>query len=183
MDIKILKLDTTAPSFDEDFSKYKERFLEILSKAFEVYYGDEYQMRRIVEGQSLLFLAIVDNVLVGVSYVKRNLRRGGTVVFPEQYRSLGIGELLVRESLKYFPKQYTILRLDNYPMISLMTKLGFRKAQSIQEVQDIVQDELSKLSDFEKTEDGCLVFTRYSTRREAVRHKLTLLNNFKNEYS
>ncbi len=177
MEIDIIHLDTTEDFFETVFAKYNDDFLNILSKSFPSYYGDDYQLKRIVDGKSVIYLATVDGVLVGVSYIKRNLRRGGTAVFPEQYRRMGIAEKLIKESLKHFPKQYTILRANNHKMFSLMNKLGFKNAKSVQEIESIVQDEFPQLSDFSFLGDY-LVFKRQSVKREKVRKGLTLLHTF-----
>jgi hypothetical protein len=177
VDIEIITLDSTKDSFETEFAKYKQDFMRILSSSYSAYYGDDYQTRRIVEGKSVIFLALVDNILVGVSYIKNNGRRGGTAIFPEQYRRMGIGEKLVKESLKLIPRQYSILRANNYPMISLMEKLGFKKAKSIEDIRSIVQDEFSQLSNFEFSGDY-LVFNRKSLKRGKVREQLTLLHTY-----
>src|SRR5207253_2952404 len=109
-----------------------------------------------------------------VSYIKKNLRRGGTAVFPEEYRRKGIAEILVKESLKRFPKQYTILRVDNYHMLSLMDKVGFKKATSAEEIGRLVPAEFAQLSDFKYTGEY-LVFRRRSIKRDTEREQLTFL--------
>jgi hypothetical protein len=58
-----------------------------------------------------------------------------------------------------------------------MNKVGFKKATSVQEVKDIVQEEFSQLSNFEFLGEY-LVFNRYSVKREAQRERLTLLHTF-----
>ena len=35
----------------------------------KIYYGDGYQLNRIIQEQSVLYLATADNILVGVSYI------------------------------------------------------------------------------------------------------------------
>jgi hypothetical protein len=177
MEVKVLSLHTTKNSFDIAFKNYKQDFLKVLSNSYKIYYGDDYQLRRIIEEKSVLFFAIVNNTVVGASYVKANLRRGGTAVFPEQYRRMGIAEALVKESLKIHPRQYTILKVDNFKMIALMEKLNFKKASSDQEIKAIVKDEFSQFSDFKFSEEY-LVFNRYSVKREAHREALTLLHTF-----
>lgn len=175
-EIRIITIDSTEASFESVFAEYKEDFLRILSNAFPTYYGDDYQLNRILEGRSVLFLATVADICVGASYIKRNLRRGGTAVFPEQYRRMGIAERLVKESLQLFPRQYTILSVDNYKMISLMHKLGFKTAQSTGEIH-VVANEFSELTDFELSGDY-LTFKRRSLRRGAIRERLILLHTF-----
>jgi predicted acetyltransferase len=134
-------------------------------------------LKRIIEEHSIVFVATVDNTVVGASYIKGNLRRGGTAVYPEQYRRMGIAEKLVRESLRVIPRQYTILRVTNAKMLSLMLKVGFKKAGSPQAVEKIVQDEFFQLSDFRFSGD-CLIFSRYSAKRRTDRENLTLLHTF-----
>jgi GNAT superfamily N-acetyltransferase len=177
MGIEIITIDTADGSFEAVFESYKAAFLTVLSNSYPTYYGDEYQLKRIVEERSVLYLATVDNALVGVSYIKGNFRRGGTAVFPEQYRRKGIAERLVKESLNMFPRQYTILRADNHKMICLMKKLGFKRAVSSQEIERIVPAEFAQLSEFEFLE-GCLVFKRRSLRRDTEREKLVFLHTF-----
>lgn len=177
IEIEIIRIDTTQNSFETVFAKYKDDFFKILTGSFQTYYGNDYQLKRIIEEQSVIYLATVDNILVGVSYIKKNLRRGGTAVFPEQYRRMGIAEKLIRKSLQQFPKQYTILRMDNHRMLSLMDKVGFKKAKSIQEIERIVPDEFSQFSDFAFL-GGYLVFDRYSLKRQTRRERLTLLHTF-----
>ena len=177
MEIEILTIEPRKDSLGTVFAKYKSSILKLLASSYQSYYGDDYQLARIIEEHSVIYLAVVDGVLVGVSYIKRNCRRGGTAVFPEEFRRTGIAERLVRESFVLFPKQYTILRADNHQMISLMEKVGFKKAMSIQEIERIVQEEFSQLSDFELLEDY-MVFKRRSIRREIERERLTLLHTY-----
>ena len=177
MNIEIIKLDTVDCTFQKEFTKYKDEFLTILLNSYQSYYGDDYQIKRLIEGKSVIYLALVDDKLVGVSYIKRNLRRGGTAVFPEEYRRKGIAENLVKESLKLFPKQYSILRVDNYKMLSLMEKLGFKKAKYIHEIENIVQDGFSQLFDFENSGEY-LIFKRHSIKREVERERVTLVHTF-----
>lgn len=177
MEIEIIVMDTAENSFEATFAKYKDDFLKILSNSYQSYYGDDYQLKRLADGQSVLYLAKVDSTLVGVSYIKKNFRRGGTAVFPEQYRRLGIAEKLVRESFQRFPKQYSILRADNHKMLSLMDKIGFKRAKSVQEIESVVQNEFCQLSNFELRGDN-LIFNRQSIKREIVRERLTLVHTF-----
>lgn len=177
MHVEIIKLKTKSSSFWTEFEKFKKDFLVISTKSYTQYYGDEYQLKRISDGQCTLYLATVNNKLVGISYVKKNLRRGGTAVFPEKYRRNGIAEKLVRTSLLDFPKQYTILRTDNSNTLSLMKKVGFKKAKSIEEIRRIVRNEFSQLSDFQFIGEY-LVFNRTSLKRKVIRKNLTLLHSF-----
>jgi hypothetical protein len=167
--------------FETTFSKYETAFFEILSNAYTSYYGPDYHKKRIIDGKAILYLAFADNKLVGVSYVKRNFRRGGTAIFPAAYRQQGIAESLVKLSLIDFPKQYSILSTDlehSHKMLSLMDKLGFKRASSIDEVKEIVGDEFHLLSNFRDI-DGYLVFDRDSKRRGGEkRRRLTLTHTF-----
>jgi len=174
---QVVILDTTEPSFSSEFDKYKHSILSIFSHSYRHYYGDDYLLTRIAAGESVLFLGAIDHTLVGASYVKRNLRRGGTAVYPDQYRGRGIAEALVKESLKRFPRQYTILSIEECAMLSLLEKAGFRRVLSSNEIKHIVKEEFVQLSEFTEM-NGSLVFSRRSIKRAVVRPKLILLHTF-----
>jgi len=181
MEIEYKRLDTTAENFEIEFSKCETKFFEILQNAYSTYYGLEYHKKRLFESQAIIYLGYAGEVLVGVSYVKRNFRRGGTAVYPEKFRQLGIAENLVRLSLVDFPQQYTILstKLEHsHKMISLMDKLGFKRATSIIEVEKIVSTEFYLLSNF-RYQDNFIIFDRDSDRRGGIkRESLTLMHTF-----
>lgn len=181
MTIKYQRIDTTEKNFKEEFSKCEKTFFEVISNAYPIYYGLFYHKKRIIEGKAIIYLGYIDDFLVGVSYVKQNFRRGGTAVFPEKYRQLGIAENLVKLSLADFPKQYTILstKLEHsYKMLSLMDKLGFKKAASIEEIEKIVTTEFHLLSNF-RQENDYIIFDRNSERRGGIkRESLILMHTF-----
>lgn len=178
MNIVYKRLDTLDPNFENDFSEYENLFYNILSESYSIYYGIGYHKDRIKKGKAIIYLGLVDNVLVAVSYVKRNFRRGGTAVYPEQYRRLGLAEKLVELSLLDFPKQYTILSTNNehsHKMLSLMKKLGFKMATTEKEINEIAGNEFSLLSNFRYFNDY-FVFDRESEKRCTKRDFLTLLH-------
>jgi len=180
MRIEYKVLDTLDPTFEQAFSEYKFDFYFILSKSYSIYYGNFYHSDRIKSGKAILYLGLIDNKLVAVSYVKRNCRRGGIAVYPEKYRRLGLARNLVKLSLKDFPRQYTIISMNNehsHIMLSLMNKLGFKMATSEKEIRQIVNDEFALLSNF-RFYKGNFVFDRESSRREEKREFLTLLHTF-----
>ena len=180
MDIQLKRLDTLDPNFETLFSEFEQSFYDILSSSYSTYYGKDYHSYRIRKGQAVLYVAFVDNSLVAVSYVKRNLRRGGTAVFPAEFRKLGLAQQLVEMSLKDFPKQYTILSTNfeySHKMLNLMKKVGFKKATTIEEIKSIVGEEFCLLSNFRQFEDY-FVFDRESEKRNSKREFLTLLHTF-----
>lgn len=173
-------LDSLDPNFENEFLVIENSFYEILSKSYSIYYGKNYHEDRIRKGQAILYIAFVDTLLVAVSYVKRNKRRGGTAVFPEKYRKLGLAKNLVELSLKDFPNQYTILSTNfehSHKMLSLMKNAGFKMAKSENEVKQIVGSEFALLSNFREFE-SYFVFDRESEKRESKREFLTLLHTF-----
>ena len=180
MEITYKKLDTQASNFDQMFSLYSSEFYSILEKSYLNYYGQDYHNDRIKNGNSILYLAFLNENLIGVSYVKRNNRRGGTAVYPEKYRKLGIAKRLVKLSLIDFPKQYTILS-TNFPhsikMLSLMRSVDFHMACTELEVKNIVSDEYTLLSNF-RYSNGYFVFDRLSEKRSLQREFLTLLHTY-----
>lgn len=181
MTIDYKRLDTTSENFESTFSKYETTFFQILSNAYPTYYGLNYHKSRMIEGKAIIYLGYVDNILVGVSYVKRNFRRGGTAIYPERFRQLGIAENLVKLSLMDFPKQYTILSTNlehSYKMISLMDKLGFKRAKTVGEIEEIVTTEFHLLSNF-RQESNYIIFDRDSERRRGIkRESLLLMHTF-----
>lgn len=181
MEIEYKRLDTTAENFETEFSRCEANFFEILSNAYSTYYGLEYHKKRVIESKAIIYLGYADNILVGVSYVKRSFRRGGTVVYPERFRQHGIAENLVKLSLVDFPKQYTILSTNlehSHKMLSLMDKLGFKRATTIDEVEKIVSTEFRLLSNF-RQQDNYTIFDRDSERRVGIkRESLTLMHTF-----
>lgn len=172
--VELVRLDTLNPQFASDFEKYKSGFLSVLSHSYASYYGDDYHLKRLVDGRSVVYFVLVNDEVVAVSYVKRNFRRGVTAVYPETYRRLGLGEALVTASLADFPEQYSIVGILNNRMMRLLFKLGFVRATSIDEVKYVTGDEFRNLSDIAVSGDG-VVFKRHSTKREADRETLTLL--------
>jgi hypothetical protein len=180
MEIEYLRLDSLDSNFRKKFSEFENEFYDILSKSYSIYYGQEYHMDRIRVGQSILYVAFVDKKLVAVSYVKRNKRRGGTAVYPETYRKMGLAKKLVELSLLDFPKQYSILSTNfehSYKMLSLLQVIGFKMATTQKEIEGIVGYEYSLLSNF-RSLDGYFVFDRESKKRESKREILTLLHTF-----
>ncbi|MBI5245000.1 MAG: hypothetical protein HY922_15150 [Elusimicrobia bacterium] len=122
-------MDTLDPEFPSEFEKYKNNFFRVLSHSFVSYYGDDYHAKRIQDGRAVVYFAVnQDDEVVAVSYVKRNLRRGGTAVYPKAYRQLGLAEALIAASLVDFPEQYSILGVSNTSMIRVLVKLGFVRA-------------------------------------------------------
>ncbi|MCK9425998.1 MAG: hypothetical protein M0Q21_08180 [Ignavibacteriaceae bacterium] len=177
MNIEFKRLDSLDPNFEKNFSEFEDQFYDILSMSYSIYYGKEYHGDRIKNGKAIIYLGFVENILVAVSYVKRNLRRGGTAVYPEEYRRLGLAKKLVELSLKDFPKQFTILSTNNehsHKMLALMNKVGFKMATREKEVKEIVENEFSLLSNFRFYNDY-FVFDRESEKRETKRYFLTLL--------
>ncbi len=174
------KLDSLEFNFENEFSKIEDQFFEVLSNSYNIFYGKDYHKKRIVEGQAIIYIGFVDKKLVAASYVKRNLRRGGIAVFPENYRRLGLAKNLIQISFVDFPKQYTIIstNLDHsYVMLSLMKELNFKNASSIDEIKNIVDEEFCLLSNF-RSYNGFLIFDRESERREIKREALTLMHTF-----
>jgi hypothetical protein len=180
MNIEYKRLDTLDENFEAEFLAVDRTFFKIMDKAYTTYYGEVYHKERIVDGKAIIYLAFADGELVGASYVKRNLRRGGTAVHPEKYRRLGLAEGLIRLSLADFPKQYSILSKNlehSHKMLALMQKLNFKKAESVSEVKTILGEQFSCLSNF-RYYDGYLIFDRESTRRNTRRENLTLMHTF-----
>src|ERR1700741_1045347 len=126
MNFQVIKLDMLDQGFSKDFEEYKQSFLNIIRESLSNYYGDDYQLERIKEGNSILYLGVYNNKLVGASYVKRNGRRGVTAIYPDNYRRFGGAEKLILASFEDFPEQYTIIRSENSIMINLLKKLGFK---------------------------------------------------------
>ncbi len=172
--VELIRLDAVSPQFAFAFEKYKGRFLSVLSHSYTSYYGDDYHLRRLIDGRSVVYFVLVDDEVVAVSYVKRNHRRGVTAVYPETYRRLGLAKALVTTSLADFPEQYSIVGISNSSMMRLLLKLGFVRATSVDEVKCITRDEFQNLSDF-AVSDGGIVFKRHSAKREADRETLALL--------
>lgn len=181
MEILYKKLDTADINFDNEFLCYRESFFNILSKTYPIYYGQDYHQERIQASKAVIYLVLVDNLLVGVSYVKRNLRRGGTAIFPEHFRRLGLAEHLVKLSLCDFPNQYSILSTDlpySSKMLNLMSKVGFKNACDVEEIKKIVGEEFIFLSNFRKI-DNRILFDRKSNRRSGVKREyLTLVHTY-----
>lgn len=180
MTIDYKRLDSLDPNFENNFSEYECDFYDILSKSYSIYYGKDYHKDRIRNGQAVLYIGFVDKVLVAVSYVKRNKRRGGTAVYPEQFRKLGLAKKLVELSLIDFPNQYTILSTNfehSHKMLTLMKNAGFKMATTENEIKEIVGSEFSLLSNFRFANDY-FVFDRESEKRETKREFLTLLHTF-----
>jgi len=180
MNLIYKKFDILDSNFQENFRKYERSFLQLLQNCYQEFYGNSYHSDRIRQSSSIVYLALNNDSLVGASYVKRNLRRGGTVVAPE-YRGMGVGEHLVKMSLTDFPHQYSILSTNlNYShrMLSLMEKVGFKKAMGVEIIKTIVGEEFECMSNF-RIENGYFIFDRESKRRNGVKRiGLTLLHTF-----
>lgn len=169
----IVRLDTQDLGIGAAFEPYRSSFLRVLSQSYDAYHGDAYHTQRIIDGRSIIYFALADGEVVGVSYVKRNLRRGGTAVRAD-YRRRGVAEALVRTSVDDFPTQYSILAPSNGGMMLLLLKVGFKRARTIAEVQAVTGDEFQYLSDFVEGSEG-IVFTRRSPQRSVNRGMVTLL--------
>lgn len=171
----LARLDTNDVTFAQEFATYREGYLNVLAHAYSPYFGDGYHMSRIAESNSILYFALAAGTVVGASYVKRNNRRGGTAVFPAEYRRIGLGKALVCASFADFPKQYSIVQASNQQMIALLSSVGFTRANAIEQVLHICGDDQDRLTDFSETPHGVL-FNRISDRRTCVREDLTLLH-------
>lgn len=174
--LEVLRIDSTDTNFVNEFKEYQEKFFTLLSASFEHYYGNDYQLSRIIDGRAIVYIAMMGIEVIGASYVKRNCRRGGTVVDP-RYRNKGVAGYLVGESLKDFPYQYSILRSNNVAMQLLLAKFGFMKAKSTQEINEVVNGEFSQLHDF-VNEGEFITFMRTSLRRHVQRERLILVHNY-----
>lgn len=173
-DIQLVRLDALGRNFESNFGRHREGFFRVLSHSYAVYYGDDYHMQRIVGGRSIVYYMLANNEVVAASYVKRNCRRGGTAVYPEAYRRLGLAQALVTASLADFPEQYSILGLLQTNMTQLLLRLGFVRAVSIEQIKSLTGEDFKFLSDFTML-DGSVVFKRYSVKRTADRETLILL--------
>jgi len=174
MEIRLVRMDSSAATFANEFEALRVGFLNVIASSYTVYYGDSYQMDRMISGDSILYACLADGEVVGASYVKANLRRGATAVFPERFRRTGIAEAMVQASFTDFPAQYTILRANNHGMIRLLVKLNFHRVESPADVLRIAGEEGGQLHDFE-AEGSHLVFGRRSVRRDTERESLTML--------
>lgn len=181
MEVNYLVIDSIRSDFQSYFGMYEHDFFYVLSKAYENYYGDEYHKKRIIESQAILYIALNNHKVIGVSYVKRNLRRGGIAIYPSEYRRNGIAENLIKLSLIDFPRQYSIISVNlehSHIMLSLACKLGFKYAKSIEEIKQIVNNEFHLLFNFRKIKNY-IVFDRKSERRtDKIRNSLTLVHSF-----
>lgn len=177
MKIEFRRLDTTDKDFEIEFSKCEAKFFEILSNSYQTYYGVEYHKKRVFESNSIIYLAYVDRFIVGVSYVKRNGRRGGTAIYPEVYRRQGLAENLIKLSLIDFPKQYSILSTNlehSHKMLKLMEKLRFKHASTIEEIKSFAGNEVHLLSNF-RLKNNYLIFDRSSERRDGLKREMLTL--------
>ena len=172
--VSLLRLDALDANFSSDFDQYRDGILYVLSCSYASYHGNEYHLQRILSGQSIVYLALAQQTTVAVSYVKRNLRRGGTAVYPESYRGRGLAKALVIMSFVDFPEQYSILASSDVKMIRLLMNLGFVRATSIEEVESVTKDEFRLLSAPIVTSEG-VTFRRASSTRNTDRETLILL--------
>lgn len=167
-------LDAAAPDFDQEFRQVEEEFLGVLSHSYQDYFGHEYHLERIAQTQAVLYFIRIRGRLVAAAYVKRNCRRGGTAVYPPEYRQMGLGRRIVEASFTIFPSQYSIVAASNEPMIKLLVRCGFQRVQEPDVVLRIVGDDAARISDIAVTPDG-VEFQRTSDRRLARRSALALL--------
>lgn len=170
-----LRLDSQDENFPVNFAKYKDNFLSLLGQAYAPYFGDDYHLDRITAGRAILYLLLRSETVVGASYVKRNLRRGGTMIYPPEFRRLGLGKILVSLSFGDFPRQYSILEFYNEPMIRLLLSLNFVRAQTKEQVLSVCNEDHDSLTEFEETPAG-VTFSRKSDRRISVRERVVLLH-------
>jgi len=164
MNIENLKwqnIDTQCPEFLE----FENSMFRILENSYDVFYGNKYHKVRMTEGNANIYLAYDNEGLVGLSYIKKSngkyKKRGGTVVFPPAYRRKGIATQLVRNSLIDIPNQYTILSIGS-EMLSIVQKIGFKRANTIDEIKEIVGEEEFKLFSNFRQKYYYLVFDRKS---------------------
>ena len=174
--LSYLRMDSTDDNFQKIFNKHEDAISEIFLNSYNNYYGKEYHKKRIIEGKAIVYLCLFENVLVGASYVKRNLRRGSTAVL-ENFRRKGIAQKFLKMSLNDFPVQYTIIS-TNLPhskkMLSLLGKFGFKMANSLEEIKKIANHECPYLNKFRYYKEF-FVFDRKSRRRGINRTYLTFL--------
>ena len=75
MNIEYFKIDSSNSNFEFEFFKIKDSFFQILENTYPNYFGRNYHLNRIIESKAVIYLATLESNLIGVSYVKRNLRR------------------------------------------------------------------------------------------------------------
>jgi hypothetical protein len=169
----LVRLDAADQGFLDAFESHKNTFFRVLRESYGDYFGDEYHLGRMLNERSIVYFFHVDQLVVAASYVKRNKRRGGTAVYPPEFRRHGLAEAIVRVSFVDFPTQYSIVDVDNAAMSRLLLKVGFRRASSVEQLQRFTGLDFALLSNIATTQDG-LTFVRHSDRRAMDRHALAL---------
>jgi len=140
----------------------------LLSTSYAKFYGLDYHFIRMFNSSDILYLAFDDITLVGISYVKRNGRRGTSAIYPTKYRGLGIAKEFIKMSLLDYPSQYTFVSTDQDGLIRLLTDCGFKVAQNVEEIALNSKAELGSLSKFNSHLLG-ISFNRLSKSRSVLK--------------
>jgi len=161
----------------DQFAIDEADILRCLQTSIPEYYGDNYHRRRTIADQS--HVVIVREVysqshdVCGVTYIKPYGRRALLCVDPE-HRRKGLGRALIKESLKYVPRQYSIIWSSNMAVLELLTRNGFRPVDSELEARRIAVQEEHLLFNF-RERGGYVVFDRRSESRYLVKSSLRML--------
>lgn len=148
----------------------------LLSLSYSKFYGLDYHSIRMFDSSDILYLAFDDTKLVGISYVKRNGRRGTSAIYPMKYRGVGIAKEFIRMSLLDYPFQYTFVSTEQVGLIKLLTDCGFRAAQSVEEIALNSSAELESLSKFNSHPLG-ISFNRLSNSRNVLKENCLMFYN------
>ncbi|MGW3913217.1 GNAT family N-acetyltransferase [Streptomyces sp. NPDC005070] len=131
------------------FEDSREAWLALLKASYgDLNHRDDIHVARVHARGCQLLLATLNGRngtrLVGCSYVNENGRRAATAVDPA-YRGRGLGNAMVRETVKRFPYQFSEVRPANLAQRGILEKNGFLHVTDPAAVRGILGRRLSAL--------------------------------------
>ncbi|MEU4085760.1 GNAT family N-acetyltransferase [Streptomyces aureus] len=131
------------------FEGVREEWLALLKASYgDLNHRDDIHVARVHEPGCQLLLATLKGRngtrLVGCSYVNENGRRAATAVAPA-YRGRGLGNAIVRETVKRVPYQFSEVRPANLAQRGILERNGFLHVADPVVVRRILGRRLSAL--------------------------------------
>lgn len=152
---------------------WEEKILDILKKSYgRSYFGDDYHRQKIQRRNARCFL-VFDNKrrLIACSYMCNDGKHIAMGVLP-YFRQKGIATNLFNFSFQIIKHQYA--EVENYPMYSVLKKVGFKDVINIVEIERILGKEKFQLIENYYIQNKKLYYQRRSSISNKV-YKFKLL--------
>jgi GNAT superfamily N-acetyltransferase len=165
----------------DSFALFESAVLDTLMLSYgDTSYSQELHLRRLLTEQQHLCMAIDSfrqNNVAACSYVRVDGKRGATAVRPE-YRGIGLGTALVKETLQRIPHQFGEIDIENRSHILRLKRLGFSQVNDVGILQHLLSELWFLVTEI-KTDENGLVYRRKSRDNQGLTHHFVALSTFK----